>query len=198
MSPAIAGMKLTYDDLLLFPEDGKRHELIDGEHYVSPSPVMAHQQIAGNLHWLLRSYLESHPLGRVFFAPLDVFFSQFDVVVPDLLYLSHERAAQALTDKYVEQCPELVIEIGSPSTRSRDETIKLRLYEGAGVTEYWLVDPRTQVVRVYRRADETFAKPMEFAKAAGAVITSPLFLGLSISVADVFKDAPAPPPRRRG
>ena len=198
MSPAIAGMKLTYNDLLLFPEDGKRHELIDGEHYVSPSPIMPHQQIAGNLHWLLRSYLESHPLGRVFFAPLDVFFSQFDVVVPDLLYLSHERAAQAVTDKYVEQCPELVIEIGSPSTRSRDETTKLRLYERAGVTEYWIVDPRTASVRLYRRADDGFAKPLEVVKTARSVITSPLFPGLSMSVADVFKDVPAPLPRRRG
>ena len=78
------GVKLTYDDFLLFPDDGKRHELIDGEHYVTPSPNTKHQQISGNLHCLIRSWLEAHPIGRVFYAPFDVVFSHFDVVEPDL------------------------------------------------------------------------------------------------------------------
>ena len=190
MSTASAATKLTYDDFLRFPEDGKRHELIDGEHYVSPCPNTGHQQIAGNLYWLLRSYLESHPRGRLFFAPFDVVFSCFDVVEPDLLYLSHERAAQALTDKNVQGCPELVIEIGSRSTRTRDVTIKRRLYERAGVTEYWVVEPRTESVRIYRRAHDGFDAPVEFAK-GGSTIASPLFPGLFIPVADVFKDAPS-------
>jgi hypothetical protein len=43
------GVKLTYDDFVLFPDDGKRHELIDGEHYVTPSPNLKHQKVLGNL-----------------------------------------------------------------------------------------------------------------------------------------------------
>ena len=78
-----ARVKLTYDDFLLFPDDGKRHELIDGEHYVTPSPNIRHQTILGNLYFLIRTWLEQHPVGRAFMAPLDVVFTQFDVVEPD-------------------------------------------------------------------------------------------------------------------
>ena len=44
---AFPGVKLTYDDFVLFPDDGLRHELIDGEHYVTPSPNRKHQRIPG-------------------------------------------------------------------------------------------------------------------------------------------------------
>src|SRR4029077_14176034 len=86
------GVKLTYDDFVLFPDDGKRHELIDGEHYATPSPNIRHQQISINLTLLIGSWLETHPKGRLFYAPLDVVFSNFDVVEPDLLYVSNERS----------------------------------------------------------------------------------------------------------
>ena len=48
--PASPGVKLTYDDFVLFPDDGQRHELIDGEHYVTPSPNLRHQKVLGNLY----------------------------------------------------------------------------------------------------------------------------------------------------
>jgi hypothetical protein len=67
-----AGMKLTYDDFVLFPDDGKRHELIDGEHYVTASPNTKHQQVTIELVFLIRSWLENHPVGRLFTAPYDV------------------------------------------------------------------------------------------------------------------------------
>src|SRR5438477_5514451 len=95
------GVKLTYDDFLLFPDDGLRHELIDGEHYVTPSPVPRHQLILGNVYWLVRSFLEEHPVGEAFFAPVDVVLSHFDVVVPDLLYMSNARAREIMTDTNV-------------------------------------------------------------------------------------------------
>src|SRR5262245_43148649 len=88
--PADPGLKLTYDDFVLFPDDGQRHELIDGEHYVTPSPNMKHQRVLGNLHLLIASWLDVHPIGEVFLSPFDVVFSNFDVVEPDLLYLSNE------------------------------------------------------------------------------------------------------------
>src|SRR5258707_6400653 len=90
MSPAEPRVKLTYEDWLLFPDDGQRHELIDGEHYVTPSPRFKHQIILGNLYFLIRAWLELHPIGLVVFAPFDVVFSNFDIVVPDLLYVSNE------------------------------------------------------------------------------------------------------------
>jgi Uma2 family endonuclease len=72
-------VKLTYDDFLLFPDDGKRHELIDGEHYVTPSPNTRHRRISGRLYLLVGSWLQDHPVGQLFYAPFDVVFSRFDM-----------------------------------------------------------------------------------------------------------------------
>lgn len=186
---ASPGVKLTYDDFVLFPDDGQRHELIDGEHYVTPSPNTRHQRISGRLHLLIGNWLEAHPIGQVFYAPYDVVFSHFDVVEPDLLYLSNERAATVLTALHARGVPELVVEIGSPGTRKRDETIKRRLYERAGVSEYWTIDPAGDVIRVYRRAGDTFEKPVELSREAGNMLTTPLLPGLAMPLATIFMDS---------
>jgi Uma2 family endonuclease len=181
-------MKLTYDDFVLFPDDGKRHELIDGEHYVTAAPNIRHQQISMELAFLIRRWLEEHPVGRLFHAPLDVLMSQFDVVEPDLIYLSNERAAEIMTKLHLRGAPELVIEIGSPSTRQRDETIKRHLYERTGVSEYWFVDPELDVVRVYRRESERFTRPMELSREAGDILTTPLLAGLTLPLDRIFRE----------
>ena len=188
VNPTSPGVKLTYDDFVLFPDDGKRHELIDGEHYVTPSPNTRHQQVCGNIYWLIRSYLEQHPIGRVLFAPYDIVFSQFDVVEPDLLYVSHARAAEVITEKHGRGAPELVVEIASDGTRKRDDTIKRRLYERGGVSEYWIVDPKIDAVRIYRRGPAGRARGMELSREAGDALTTPLLPGLELRVADIFKD----------
>ena len=188
MMLAGSGVKLTYDDFVLFPDDGQRHELIDGEHYVTPSPNIRHQIILGRLHLLIGSWLEAHPIGQAFLSPLDVVFTRFDVVEPDLLFLSNERAAAALTVKNVQGVPELVVEIASPGTRKRDETIKRRLYERAGVAEYWTVDPELDLVRVYRRGGEGFGRAVELSREAGDVLSTPLVPGLEMPLARIFRE----------
>ena len=182
-----AGMKLTYDDFVLFPDDGKRHELIDGEHYVTASPNTKHQQVVVELVFLIRSWLEQHPVGQLFVAPYDIVLSHFDVVEPDLMYLSNGRAAQVMTAAHLRGAPELVIEIGSPSTRQRDETIKRHLYERTGVSEYWFVDPELDVVRVYVREGERFTRPQELAHEAGDTLTTPLLPGLALPLSRIFR-----------
>ncbi len=184
-TPAV---KLTYDDFVRFPDDGKRHELIDGEHYVTPSPNTKHQAIVGNLYLIIRSWLEEHPIGRIFLSPYDVVFSEIDVVEPDLLYLSNERAAQVITPLHVRGVPELVIEIVSKGTRKRDETIKRDLYERMGVSEYWVINPQLDVMQIYRRAGSTFDRPLELSRERGDVIESPLLPGLSLPLARIFKE----------
>jgi Uma2 family endonuclease len=192
MRAASPAVKLTYDDFLLFPDDGKRHELIDGERFVTPSPNTKHQVICGNLHWLLRSYVREHPIGRVFFAPFDVVFSAFDVVEPDLLYMSHGRAQQILTDLNVQGVPELVVEIASKSTRKRDATIKRRLYERVGVSEYWVIDPAIEAVRMYGRTSggTGFARPIELSRERGDELSTPLLPGFTPTVDRVFAIEP--------
>jgi Uma2 family endonuclease len=186
--PTHPGVKLTYDDFLLFPDDGMRHELIDGEHYVTPSPNTKHQRVLGNLYWLIRQHLEAHPIGEAFMAPFDVVLSRFDIVEPDLLYISRERAAQVLTSTNAQGAPELVIEIASPGTRKRDETIKRRLYERMAVAEYWVVDPDLDAVRVYRLDGTRYARPIELSREAGDTLTTSLMPGLALSLGDIFKE----------
>jgi Uma2 family endonuclease len=187
MKPANPGVKLTYDDYVLFSDDGKRHELIDGEHYVTPTPIRKHQAISGNLFGLIWSYLQKRPIGRVFAAPFDVIFSEFDVVEPDLLYISRQRLEQIETSPWVKGAPDLVVEIASPSTRKRDETIKRRLYERFGVAEYWVIDPELDLVKVYRRAGERYERVAELALEKGDVLTTPLLPGLDLPLAKIFE-----------
>jgi Uma2 family endonuclease len=182
-----ASLKLTYDDFLLFPDDGKRHELIDGEHYVTPSPNIRHQEISGRLHLFIGTWLEEHPIGRLFYAPLDIIFTRFDVVEPDLLYISNERAKEIATAQHVTGAPEIVMEIGSPVTRKRDETIKRQLYERSGVQEYWIIDPELEVIRVYRRSADAFERPVELSREADDVLRTPFLPGLELPLAQVFK-----------
>jgi Uma2 family endonuclease len=141
-----------------------------------------------NLTLVIGTWLEEHPVGRAFFAPFDVVFTRFDVVEPDLLYMSNARAAEILTAANVQGVPELVVEIGSPGTRRRDETVKRRLYERAGVTEYWVVDPELDAVRVYARNGQGFGRPRELAAEAGDVLTTPLLPGLQMPLARIFRE----------
>src|SRR5262245_56253875 len=179
-------VKLTYDDYVLFPEDGLRHELIDGEHYVTPSPNLRHQDIIGRLYLIIGNWLQGHPVGRVYFAPLDVLFSQYDVVEPDLLFVSNERSG-VLAEKFIQGAPDLAVEVVSASTRHRDDTIKLRLYERFGVREYWTVDPVAESMAVYRRVNDRFVRPIILTRAAADVFRTDVLPGLDVPLARVFE-----------
>lgn len=188
MRPPVSGVRLTYDDFVQFPDDGKRHELIDGEHIVTPSPNTKHQTIAMNLSALLWPFIRAHQLGRLFAAPFDVVFSNFDVVEPDLLFVSKPRQADVLTAAHVRGTPDLVVEIGSPSTRKRDETVKRRLYERFGVSEYWVIDPELDEIKVYRAADGRFERVAELRAENDDALESPLFPGLALQLAEIFAE----------
>lgn len=178
-------VKFTYEDFLHFPDDGKRHEIIDGEHYVTPSPNIKHQRVATNLTVALGSYLKPHPTGEVFVAPFDVVFSDLDVVEPDLLYISRERS-QILTEKHVRGAPDLAVEILSPGTRKTDEVTKRQLYERFGVGEYWVIDPERDTIKIYRRVEGAFVRVAELAAEAGDTLTTPLLPGFAVSLNEVF------------
>jgi len=177
--------KLTYDDYVLIPEDGQRHEILDGEHYVTPSPVTVHQRTVFRLSLRLGGFVEEQELGEVFTAPFDVAFSEHDVVQPDLLFISKERA-EILTAKNVQGPPDIVVEILSESTRRLDETIKLDLYDRFGVLEYWMFNPARQDVRVFRRIGDRLRLAAELSAQAGEVLTTPLLPGFDLSLTGLF------------
>ncbi len=188
-SPAArADMRLTYDDFVLFPDDGKRHEIIDGEHYVTPSPNVRHQRLVGRLLYEIELYLRANPsAGEVFPAPLDVVLSHFDVVEPDLLFVAGDQT-DIVTEKNVQGPPALVIEVLSKSTRKRDAQTKRRLFERSGVREYWLVDPELDAVQVFRPTPEgRLARVVELTAEDADVLTTPLLPGCQIGLRELFR-----------
>jgi Uma2 family endonuclease len=180
----IARHKLTYEDYVLFPEDGQRHEIIDGEHYVSPAPTPKHQRILMRLSSRLHVFAEEHRLGEVLPAPTDVLLSRHDVLQPDILFISNERAT-ILKDKNIQGAPDLVVEILSASTRKLDERLKLARYELLGVSEYWIVDPLADRIHVFRPEGEAFRKAAELS--GEDVLTTPLLPGLEIPLQYLFQ-----------
>ncbi len=127
--------RLTYHDFVRLPDDGRRHEIIGGVHYVTPSPNQRHQELVLRLCLALGNHLEDRPdLGRVFVAPFDVVFSFHDVVEPDVIFVAPDQL-EILTARNIQGTPALVVEVLSPSTRKRDLGIKRRLYDRSGVRE---------------------------------------------------------------
>ena len=179
----------TYGDLVALPEDQLRHELIDGEHVVTPSPGTVHQSILLNLVRHLLPYLDRSGLGRMLVAPFDVKLSLFTVVVPDLVYFTADRFARAVNEKHATAAPDLVVEILSPGTRRRDKGRKRAVYDREGVCEYWIVDPEGRSITALRRprAGAGLTDVATLTVAAGDILESPLFPGLRIPVRDVFR-----------
>jgi len=178
--------KLTYEDYVLIPEDGKRHEIIDGEHYVSPAPFVPHQELLVELTLRLGGFVKAHRLGRFLIAPTDVLLSTYDIVQPDLFFISNERAAIA-REKNVQGAPDLVIEILSKGTRRLDERIKLEAYERCGVREYWIFDRFRRGVQSWERSGESLRPKPFVSAAAGDVLTSPLLPGFELPLAEIFE-----------
>lgn len=180
-----ADLRLTYDDLLALPDDGLRHELIAGEHFVTAAPFTKHQRALLKLARVLAELVERQDLGEVLIAPVDVVLSPRDVVEPDLLFVSKERAA-LITERNVPGAPDLAVEVLSPSTRRLDLRLKLDLYERFGVREYWIVDPDRETVTIHRHTGDGFTAPAELSAAAGDHLASPLFPGLHTPLAAIF------------
>jgi Uma2 family endonuclease len=180
--------RLTYDDLARMPDDGMRHEIIDGVHYVTPSPVVRHQRIVGRLSLAIGNYLEAHPdAGEVFGVSIDTVLTRWDVVVPDVLFVAADQRS-ILTEPNIQGAPALVVEVLSPGTKKRDLGVKEELFDRAGVREYWIVDPTLNTVTIHRRAaDGSFHKVQSLPDDAHA-LTTPLLPGFALSLEKLFRD----------
>jgi Uma2 family endonuclease len=178
--------KLTYGDYLLIPEDGQRHEIIDGEHYVTSTPFIPHQDLSFELSGRFWNYLKSRPIGRALAAPVDVLLSQHDIVQPDLLFISKERAGIVVDKRNVQGAPDLLVEILSKSTRKLDEVLKLDPYERSGVLEYWTFDTDRRSVRTFRLENERLVLAATLSAAAGDVLRTPLLPGFDLPLAEIF------------
>lgn len=172
----------TYDDLLAFPEDLVRREVIGGELFVTPSPSARHQDVVVELTIRLGLYAKEHG-GKLYAGPLDLYFSDTNVVEPDVLYLRPENLSKVQRRRVLAP-PDLVVEISSPSTRRRDLGPKRDLYERFGVPEFWFVDLDRDRIEVRRLEAGRYGEPVTLGPAD--VLTSPLLPGLSVPVDEVL------------
>jgi Uma2 family endonuclease len=130
------------------PDGPERYEVIEGELFVTPAPGSAHQNVVTQLAAELTMYARQHDSGVVYVAPLDVVIDAHQSLQPDVLFISEER--RNIVKDCVEGPPDLVIEVLSPSTSSRDRVIKSRVYAEFGVPHYWIVDPSDKTLLAYQ------------------------------------------------
>ncbi|MEJ7762333.1 MAG: Uma2 family endonuclease [Thermomicrobiales bacterium] len=176
----------TWADVLVMPEDpGKRQEIIGGELTVSPSPGLDHQTVLDEIYARLSAHVRALGLGRIFGSSVDVKASEYDVVVPDLLFVTAARQDIIRRDaQTIDEPPDLVLEIISPGSaaRRRDRIQKLAFYARFGVAEYWLVDP---VARTWETLilEGGVYRPLP---PEGTIYRSRVVDGFAIDAAEVF------------
>jgi len=142
----------TVDEVLALPDDGMRHECLDGEHVVTPSPELSHQGVLAELNNALSEYVRANQVGWLWWSPADIVFSPKRLVQPDLFVVPwSEQRPRKWTDV---KALLLAIEALSPSTARYDRIKKRAIYQSEGVTEYWIVDSDARLIERWRPTDE--------------------------------------------
>lgn len=176
-------IKLTYEDYVELPDDGRRYEILDGELEVSPAPAPQHQAVSRNLLWLLHGHVRDRELGSVYCAPIDVILAQTSIVQPDLVFVAIGRTS-LVTARAIEGPPDLMVEIISPSSTRRDRVAKAALYARFGVPHYWLLDPEPRTFEVYGLEGPGYRLAATYAGAA--TFRASLFPALEIDLGGVW------------
>ncbi len=184
-APFPAQGEWTYEDYRRLPDDGWRYEVLQGNLRMTPAPAPWHQATLRNLTFLVLSYLQSNPLGEVYFAPIDVLLpgGLAAPVQPDLIFLASERLG-LVSERGIEGAPDLVAEVLSPSNWLDDRRTKFEIYAAAGVREYWLLDPRQRTVEVFVLEGNAFALLGKYVP--GEPARSQVLPGFSPLVARIF------------
>ena len=180
--------RYTVDEVLAFPSDGNRYELVGGALLVTPAPRRVHQRIVGRLHHTLFSYLQDfREMAEVLMSPADITWgSDDDLVQPDLFVVALDQV-DGSTDRWDSiRMLLLAVEVISPSSTRYDRVTKRRLYQRRGVATYWVVDPDARLVEVWRPEDERpeiVTDVLRWRVAPGAE-------ELEIAIEDLFRDLP--------
>jgi Uma2 family endonuclease len=175
---------VTRYDYQEMPEGPPYYQVIEGDLVMWPAPDTFHQSIAGRIHGIIWQFLEKHPLGEVFIAPLDVFLTDVNVYQPDVIFISKKR--RSIIGKHgIEGAPDLAVEVLSPGTGRFDKGSKRKIYARTGVRELWLVDPEARRIHIYQLARNAEVPAATYDD--HATFTSPLLPGLRIKTASVFK-----------
>lgn len=134
--------KLSYEEYLALPDDGRIVEWVNGEIITHMPATPLHQNVVIFLIKLLSNYIDRLNLGHLLAAPVEVrLWPNGPAREPDVLFIGRERLAQ-LTERRFEGGPDLVVEVVSPGSVTIDRVDKFLEYEQANVSEYWIIDPR--------------------------------------------------------
>jgi Uma2 family endonuclease len=171
------------EDIWDTPDDGNRYEVIDGALFVTPPPGWGHQRGLGKLYIRVGSHVYALDLGEVVQAPVGVVLDDENGVEPDLVFVAKERL-HIITERGVFGAPDLVVEVLSPRTRSRDLGSKKRRYAAAGIPHYWVLDPRPRTLTAFRLATDGYEENGKFGP--GDIFCLDLFPGLEIPIADLW------------
>ena len=179
--------KITYTEFrqMEFDDNEPAHlyELINGEIMRRASPNADHQFILGNLYAHLRAFVRTNDLGKVAFAPLDVRLDDENAPQPDLIFVQKDREHIIKRRGCIEGVPDLLVEIVSRGSITRDRITKKSLYEGFGVREYWIIEQGGSVeINVLERGVYKL-----HLLANEGVITSKLLKGFSMTIDDLFE-----------
>jgi Uma2 family endonuclease len=175
--------RVSYADLERAPEDGRRYELYDGEVYVVPAPMPRHQRVQIRIVEWLDEYAESVG-GFVADAPIDIVFSEYDVLQPDVIFFQPTRVHLIDLDRAIRHAPDLCVEILSPSTEATDRGRKLQMFARYGVPEYWIVDPLNEAIEVHRLEAGTYGLVQ---RATGDdEVRSPVLPGAALRARSIF------------
>ncbi|MCC2683932.1 MAG: hypothetical protein K0R75_831 [Paenibacillaceae bacterium] len=185
---AAGSAKMSYEDFLELSEKSEqRFELIDGVVYNLASPTFDHQRIVGDLLVIFHNWFKGKSCA-VLVSPFDVtLFKSEDnpsVVQPDLLVVC-DRHNVDTKGKY-RGTPDLVVEVLSVSTRSKDMLVKLDLYMQSGIREYWVINPINEEIHVYKFEDGEITDNRAFIRRAADVACSFCFDGLRVELEGVF------------
>ncbi|HUT93383.1 MAG TPA: Uma2 family endonuclease [Thermoguttaceae bacterium] len=137
----VADDLLTVEDFYAFVSDGQKADLIDGVIYMASPDSRRANDLTGFLHWLLRGFLERRGIGgKVVFSRFAFRLSEFSAPEPDVAYVRPERVG-LIGEGGMRGGPDVAVEVVSRESRHRDYDLKRQLYEEAGVSEYWIIDP---------------------------------------------------------
>jgi Uma2 family endonuclease len=177
--------RLMYEHLETIPQEreGDRHELVDGELVVTPSPRPTHQMISVNIEFALVRHVREHDLGMVLDAPIDVRLTPDNVLVPDLVFIARDRL-HIIGPKAIDAAPDLIVEILSPGTKQRDLSMKRALYARFGVQEYWVVEPEARSVTTLMLVGDMYEK---ISSSQADTVPSRVLPRLALNLNEVFK-----------
>lgn len=172
----------TYRDYARLPDD-RRFEVIEGKLFLTPAPRTSHQRICGELFAALREHVRHHDLGEVLIAPCDVVLSETNVLQPDILFVRRDRLS-IIGEKYVSAAPDLLVEVLSPRTKTRDRKLKFRLYARFGVPELWVADGDARSIEVYENTERRFQLRKRYR--VGQTLRSKVLPRLRLALESVF------------